>query len=179
MFASRSTVTIQTDRIGNKFCTPFDLKEDFMGGNYVPSFAERLFHSAVDYLGKPYTDTDGEDSFDCSQFVVFVLRRMGFSIPDMRAADLREKLFTLPVAPDTGPLVAAFFRREGGEVVHIGLLGPGMETVIHNSKSEGRVRIQALERVEYTELTYLDCAALMTYMVPVRLAQSPSAQSGR
>jgi hypothetical protein len=146
-----------------------------MEGVYVPTFAERLFHSAVDYLGRPYSDKDGADSFDCSQFVVVSIRRMGFNLPDMSASDLRQKLFTLPVAPDTGPLVAAFFRREGEKVVHIGLLNPGMDTVIHNSKSEGRVRIQALEFVPHTELMYMDCAWLMSHLAMAKVMRAPNA----
>jgi hypothetical protein len=132
--------------------------------SYVPTFEERVFHAAVDYLGFPYEQFGDNDKFDCSQLVVNVFRLVGFNLPDMRAADFYDQLFTLPQPPETGPKVGAIFRREEGEIVHIGLIGPSGTIVVHATLRDGRVVVKSLDQVEYSDIRFLDCAKLLEYM---------------
>jgi hypothetical protein len=142
----------------------------------TPGFADRMFHIAIDYLGMPYEDKGPDSRLDCSQLLINVFRRMGFMIPDMRAADLRDQFFTLDLAPPIGPVVGAMFRRESGKVVHVGLLNGSCDTVIHASGAATRVVVQALDNVKHSEVMYLDAAALLGYLGNIQVV-SPK-QSG-
>jgi len=134
------------------------------------SFSERLMMLAVMQIGRPYEDKGQADQFDCSQFVLVTLRAMGFNIPDMTASDMFDRLFTLNSQPEVGPIVGAMFRREKGKIVHIGLLGPSGDTVIHNTLQDGRVVLKSLENVRHTDIRFLECRALMSYLAEIRFA---------
>ena len=134
-----------------------------------PNFAERAFHTAIDYLGMPYEDKGPDNRLDCSQLIINVFRRMGFLIPDMRAADLRDNFFNLISSPVTGPNVGAMFRRDNGKVVHVGLLNPDFDVVIHASGKAKRVIVQALDNVKWSEITFLNIAALTEYLGPIQV----------
>jgi hypothetical protein len=147
-------------------------------GTYSPTFTELAFHAAVNYLGMPYEAMGDNNRLDCSQLVVNVFRSLGFAIPDMRATDFRDQLFTLPNPPETGPKLGAIFRREDGKVVHIGLLGPSGTIVIHATQRDGRVVVKALDKVEYTEVMYLDVVKLMDYYTrTIRMSRTPGPAS--
>jgi len=144
-------------------------------GIYFPTLAEQFFHAGINYLGMPYESTGPSDRLDCSQLIVNIFKTCGFSrFPDMTAADLREQMFTLVSPPETGPIVGAIFRREGGKVVHIGLLSPSGSAVLHATKSDGRVVVKGLNVVEYSEVMYLDVLALMNYYTKGIRIQTPT-----
>jgi hypothetical protein len=141
---------------------------------YSPTFSELAFHAAINYLGMPYEAVGANDRLDCSQLIVNVFRTIGFKVPDMRATDFRDQLFTLPNPPESGPKLGAIFRRENGKVVHIGLLGPNGGVVIHATQSDGRVVVKALDHVKYSEIMYLDILELMNYYTrSIRMAATP------
>lgn len=144
-------------------------------GIYYPTLSEQFFHAGINYLGMPYESVGSSDRLDCSQLFVNVFRVCGFgTFPDMTAADLRKQLFTLVGPPETGPIVGAIFRREGGKVVHIGLLSPSGSVVLHATKADGRVVVKALELVEYSEITFLDVPTLMNYYTKGIRVQTPT-----
>jgi hypothetical protein len=131
-----------------------------------PTLAERLFHAAVTYLGAPYEATGPNDKMDCSELVVRSFRGIGFQVPDMTAQELHDTLFTRDQRSSVRSAVGALFRREGGDIVHIGLLGPNFDTVIHATLADGRVVVKAVSAVQYSEIKFLDSDVLLEYLGP-------------
>jgi cell wall-associated NlpC family hydrolase len=106
---------------------------------------------ALDQLGKPYVwGAEGPNSFDCSGFVYYCLKKSGYDDLDRWTADMysRDKKWTYVDKDDLQPGDLMFYysdnKDDGDHIGHIGIyLGNGYH--IHASSDYGCIIISGVD----------------------------------
>jgi len=114
------------------------------------SVVEQVIEKALRYLGRPYRwGGNGPDAFDCSGFVIYVLRPFGVTLP-RRSRDMASAGVYVSRA-NISPGDLLFFATAGGRTVsHVGLYIGGGQFIHSSSPRSGGVMISNLNSAYYT-----------------------------
>jgi len=119
-----------------------------VGNQTPPGPGDRIADVARAYLGRPYRyGATGPNAFDCSGYVQFVYRQLGYSLPRTAAAQW-SALSPVP-EPEVGDLV--FFSFSGQKIDHVGIyLGNGL--FIHANSYKNQVVTEPLNAPWYKKV---------------------------